>query len=89
MSVTGLASTWTAGCWLTTFYDGDSFEIGFNRHAPDIYGKELLLKILPLQKVEPIDLPEEAWPGFRSAESMVLLNGVDVIAEHEVKLHAR
>jgi beta-galactosidase len=66
------------------FYNGNPFEIGLKRFAPDIYHKELLLKILPLRKNAPIYLGGDAWPAFGEAESLVRLDGVDVLERHHV-----
>lgn len=68
------------------FYNGNPFEIGLRRYAPDIYRKELLLKILPLRRDAPIYLPEDAWPDFGSAESALDLAGVEVIGDYETLL---
>ena len=71
------------------FYNGNAFEIGLKRYAPDIYRKELLLKILPLRKDAPIYLAKEAAPNFGDAESALILKGVDVIENYEVQLNAK
>lgn len=71
------------------FYHGHVFESGGERYAPDIYRKELRLRILPLRKGAPIYLAEEAWPGFGSAESAVILPAVDGIEQYEVQLQAK
>jgi len=42
------------------FYNGNAFEIGVNRFLPEIYEKDLILKILPYQKNAPIYLADEA-----------------------------
>jgi hypothetical protein len=42
------------------FYNGNAFEIGLNRFAPQIYEKDFILKILPFQKNAPIYLADEA-----------------------------
>ena len=70
------------------FYNGDAFEIGLKRFAPDIYQKELLLKILPLRKDAPIYLPEGTRPDFADAASAIALHGVDLVETHEVTLLA-
>ena len=70
------------------FFNGNAFEVGLRRYAPDVYLKELLLKVLPLRKGAPIYLPDEAWPDFGAAESAVGLDRVDVIERHVVELKA-
>jgi hypothetical protein len=67
------------------FFSGNAFDIGLKRFAPDIYGKELLLKILPLRKDAPIYLPPEAWPKFTDSASGAELNGIDVIENQTVQ----
>jgi len=68
------------------FYNGAPFEIGVNRFAPDIYKKDLLLKILPLRKDAPIYLEKDAYPDFGVQQSIVKLNGIDIMEEHQVQL---
>lgn len=63
------------------FYNGNAFEIGLKRFAPDIYKKELILKILPLRQDAPIYLPQSAHPDFRGKES--------VVAMPKLKLHEK
>jgi hypothetical protein len=71
------------------FYNGDAFELGLQRYAPDIYRQELLLKILPLRKDAPIYLPVDAGPDFGQAANALRLGGVEVIEYHEVKFQGR
>ena len=61
------------------FYNGTPFDLGLRRFAPDVYKKELLLKVLPLRKDAPIYLPPDAWPKFEDSSSGVALNSIDVI----------
>ena len=66
------------------FYNGNAFDLGLKRFAPDIYQKELLLKILPLQKSAPIYITGDTWPQEAAA-----LQSADVIETHEVQLDAK
>jgi hypothetical protein len=86
ISYTGdVARVYLDGKLLTdNFYNGNVFELGLKRFAPDIYGKELLLKILPLRKDAPVYLAEEAKSDFAGAESVCRLNGIELVEEHTV-----
>jgi hypothetical protein len=44
------------------FYNGDAFEVGLRRYAPEIYRKELVLKVLPMPKDAPIYLSHRPRP---------------------------
>jgi beta-galactosidase len=66
------------------FYNGNSFDIGLKRYAPDIYGKELLIKILPLRKDAPIYMAKEAWPEFGKGDSVLELKSVEIVEHHEL-----
>ena len=70
------------------FYNGNAFEFGLRRYAPDVYRKELLLKVLPLRKGAPIYLTDDAWPDFGTADSAVRLESAEVIERHVTKLKA-
>jgi beta-galactosidase len=70
------------------FYNGNAFEVGLRRYAPDAYRKELLLKILPLRKGAPIHLAADAWPDFGAADSAVRLERVEVIERRVAELVA-
>lgn len=63
------------------FYNGNVFEIGLRRYAPDIYRKELLLKVLPLRKDAPIYLPDDAWPEFGAAGCRVEVTGAWIVEQ--------
>ncbi|HLK55973.1 MAG TPA: beta-galactosidase, partial [Chthonomonadaceae bacterium] len=71
------------------FYNGQPFEIGLKRYAPDIYRKELRLEILPLRKDAPFYMPQSAWPDFGDAQSALHIAGVEVVDRHTVRLDAR
>jgi hypothetical protein len=64
------------------FYNGDVFEVGLKRFAPDIYRGELILWILPMPGDAPIYLSHAQPPDG------VLVAGVDVVEtfEREVQL---
>ncbi len=70
------------------FYNGTVFDLGLKRFAPDIYQKELFVKILPLQKSAPIYLAKDSWPDFAGADSVATLQSAEVIETHEAQLQA-
>lgn len=63
------------------FYNGNAFEIGVNRFLPEIYEKDLILKILPYQKNAPIYLADEAKPDFNGENSICKIESVTL---HEI-----
>ncbi len=71
------------------FYNGNTFEIGLRRHAPDIYNGDLRIAILPLRKDAPIYMTDKARPHFGRADSVGNLLGVEVIPGYQVQFTAR
>ena len=57
------------------FYNGDTFEVGLRRHAPEILSGDLRVAILPLREDAPIYLAKEARPDFGKARSIAALKG--------------
>jgi len=70
------------------FYNGNQFEVGLRRHAPEILGGDLRVAILPLRKDAPIYLAKEAKPDFGKAASIVALRGLEIVPRYQVELHA-
>jgi hypothetical protein len=71
------------GALLTdNFYNGDSFDVGLRRYAPDVYGGELLLTVMPLRPDAPIYLPTAARPWRDGVESADQPPHVEVIERH-------
>lgn len=70
------------------FYNGKVFELGLTRFSPDVYRKDLILKILPLQKNAPIYLPVSDL-DFGSQSSLFELNGIEIEEKHTVTLEAK
>lgn len=60
------------------FYNGNAFEIGINRFTPDIFHKNLILKILPLRKDAPIYLADEAKPDFKGKDSICEIESISL-----------
>lgn len=71
------------------FYNGNAFDIGLRRHAPDILNGDLRIAILPLRKDAPIYLAEKARPNFGSAGSIVTLKSIEIISRYQLQLTAR
>ncbi|HVT91074.1 MAG TPA: beta-galactosidase [Tepidisphaeraceae bacterium] len=66
------------------FYYGNAFDVGLKRFGPDIYQKELLLKVLPLRKDAPIYIAKEAWPDFKDDASTIAVDDAELIETAEV-----
>ena len=71
------------------FYNGNAFDIGLRRHAPDILNGDLCIAILPLRKDAPIYMAEKARPHFGSADSVAALQRIEVIPRYQLELTAR
>jgi hypothetical protein len=70
------------------FYNGNVFDIGLRRHAPDILNGDLRLAILPLRKDAPIYMGDMARPYFGSADSVADLQSVEIVPRYQVQLMA-
>lgn len=68
------------------FYNGNKFEMGLRRYAPDILTGDLRVAILPLRKDAPIYLPVSAKPNFGNAKSVVELRSAKIIPRYQVQL---
>ncbi len=71
------------------FYNGNVFEIGLRRHAPEILNGELRIAILPLRQDAPIYMSEKARPDFGHAGSIATLQSVEIIPRYHWELTAR
>jgi hypothetical protein len=71
------------------FFNGNTFEIGLRRHAPDILKGDLRIAILPLRKDAPIYMAERARPDFDQAGSVASLRCVDITPRYQVQLTGR
>jgi hypothetical protein len=69
------------------FYNGTTFDLGLNRFAPDIYSKDLLLKILPLRQDAPIYIHDKDKPPYQNGIALGV-QGVEAIEHHQVTLTA-
>lgn len=71
------------------FYNGNVFEIGINRYAPEIFNKEILLKILPLRMDAPIYLQDDAKPNFEGKDSICKVLKVDLVEIYQTTLNGK
>jgi hypothetical protein len=71
------------------FYNGNAFDIGLRRHAPEILNGDLRIAILPLRKDAPIYMAEQARPHFGSADSVATLQRIEIIPRYQLQLTAR
>src|SRR5262249_38079410 len=70
------------------FYNGNAFDIGLRRHAPEILKGDLRIAILPLQKKAPIYMADTARPDFGEADSVAAIQSVDIISRYHAQLNA-
>ena len=68
------------------FFNGNSFEIGLRRHAPEILNGDLRVAILPLLKDAPIYLAQSARPAFAGTSRVVELQRVELSSRYQVRL---
>ena len=68
------------------FYNGNAFEIGLNRLGPDIYRRELLLKVLPLNQDAPIYFSADVGIGPRHDPVGLAVKGAEVVETRTVEL---
>jgi len=63
------------------FYNGDVFEIGLRRFAPEILTGELTLQILPLQEAMPVYFEPGAKPQFNKEGLALKIERVEIVEE--------
>jgi hypothetical protein len=71
------------------FYNGNAFDIGLRRHAPEILNGDLRIEILPLRKDAPVYMAESARLDFGSAAGVAALQSVEIIPRFQSQLIAR
>jgi hypothetical protein len=71
------------------FYNGNAFDIGLRRHAPDILNGDLRIAVLPLRKDAPIYMAEKARPHFGIADSAGDLQSVEIVPRYQLQFTAR
>ncbi|MGP8202298.1 MAG: beta-galactosidase [Limisphaerales bacterium] len=70
------------------FYNGNEFDLGLRRHAPDITGGDLRIAVLPLRKDAPIYMAGEMRPDFGASASVADLQRVEIIPRYQLQLRA-
>jgi hypothetical protein len=68
------------------FFNGKVFELGLKRYAPEIYGKTLTLRILPLAKNAPIYLHGQSGLNYGKKGYALSLKGAQVTENRTVAL---
>jgi hypothetical protein len=68
------------------FFNGNVFEVGLRRDAPEILKGDLRLAVLPLRKDAPIYMAKEARPDFSKAASVVALQSIEIVPRYQVQL---
>ena len=71
------------------FYNGNVFDIGLRRHAPDILKGDLRIAILPLRKDAPIYMADKVRPHFGKADCVAALQRIEVIPRYQLQLTVR
>jgi hypothetical protein len=72
------------------FYNGNVWEIGLRRHAPEINQGELRIEILPLRKdavigpARKIYLADAQLPDFGPASSLAVLQSLEIVPRYRV-----
>jgi beta-galactosidase len=67
------------------FYNGQPFDLGLKRFAPEILTGDLRLEILPLRRDAPIYLAPEAKPDFGKAASIVEVHEPEIISRYHAE----
>ena len=74
------------------FYNGNAFDLGLRRYAPEILKGDLELAVLPLRKDaiaggnRRIFMADSARPDFGEAEGLASVASVEVVPEYHVQL---
>ena len=71
------------------FFNGKIFELGLKRYAPEIYGKTLTLRILPLAKNAPIYLPGQQGLDYGKKDYALSLKTLQITENRTVHLTVR
>jgi hypothetical protein len=71
------------------FYNGNAFDIGLRRHAPEILTGDFRVAILPLRQDAPVYMADSARPDFGQAASVASLRSVEIIPRYQIQIKAR
>jgi beta-galactosidase len=67
------------------FYNGNAFDIGLRRHAPEILNGKLQIAILPFQKDAPIYMADKARAALGNAESIAKIQSIEIISRYHLQ----
>lgn len=70
------------------FYNGNAFDIGLRRYAPEILKGDLEIAVLPMRKDAPIFMAPSARPDFGAADSIVDLKEIEIIPRYQLQVTA-
>ena len=68
------------------FYNGNAFDLGLRRYAPEILNGDLRIAILPLRKDAPIYMADKARPDFGKSGSIVNLKSVEIVPRYQAQI---
>ena len=71
------------------FYNGNAFDLGLRRYAPEILNGDLRIAILPLRKDAPIYMTDKARPDFGKAGSVVNLQSIEIVPRYQLQITGR
>jgi hypothetical protein len=71
------------------FYNGNAFDVGLRRHAPDILKGDLRIAVLPLRQDAPVYMAESARPDFSKRAAVAEIEGIEILPRYQVQLTAQ
>jgi hypothetical protein len=71
------------------FYNGNAFDVGLRRYAPDILNGDLRIAILPLRQDAPIYMAKSARPDFGKTGSVADLRSIEIIPRYQLQITGR
>jgi len=70
------------------FYNGNDFDIGLRRHAPEILNGKIEIAILPLQKDAPIFMADSARAALGNKESAANIQSIEIVPRYQLQFTA-
>jgi hypothetical protein len=70
------------------FYNGNSFDFGLRRYAPEVLTGDLRVELLPLRKDAPIYMADSARPDFGTEGSVAALQSIEIVNRYQLCLTA-
>ena len=71
------------------FYNGNPFDVGLRRYAPEILSGDLRVAILPLRRDAPVYLAKPAQPDFGNARSVAAMRRVEITPRYTLQITAQ